>query len=162
MVKARRISIILYDGDPEALREADIQVSTIKAVAFPRTQLQNAIAEVSELRSPGSYILFGPDPETDQPTAYIGETEDVARRLGQHIQNANTPGTQEKYDHWVNTIAIVSKDRSLSKSHALYLESRLTNLASKNPAWKHRAGKTTGADAGALTKADRIAMEEVL
>ncbi len=163
MGKPRLISIILYDGDPDGLREADIKISTIKAVAFPRNQLARAIQEVPELNSPGAYVLFGQNPnKDDRMTAYIGESEHVSKRLAQHLHSGNTPAKQEQYEHWVDTIALVSKDKSLTKSHALFLESRLADIAAKNPSWVVRSGKTPGKDAGALTKPEKIAAEEFL
>lgn len=161
MKKPRAISVFLYDGETDSLREAGIEVSTIKAVAFRQTQLARAIEEVPELSTPGAYILFGPDAQ-DKPTAYIGEAQNVAIRLKQHLGNANSPATAESYEHWVHTVALVSKDRSLSKAHALYLESRLAELAKKAPTWAIREGKKPGEDAGALPKHDRIIAEEIL
>ena len=56
--------------------------------------------------------------------AYIGEGDDVSKRLYQHAR----PEDQGGKDFWDRAIVITSKDTNLTKAHARYLESRFISL----------------------------------
>jgi hypothetical protein len=77
----------------------------------------------------GIYFLVGPDPEnTLRPLVYIGESDDVAKRLKQH----NRPELQGGKDFWEKVCLITSKDQNLTKSHVKYLESQLIAMAKQS------------------------------
>ena len=75
-----------------------------------------------ELAKPGVYFLTGTDASTGKPAIYIGETENVIKRVKRHAQ-------EDQKDYWVNTVAFVSKDDNLTKAHIRYLEGRLIQTA---------------------------------
>jgi len=52
---------------------------------------------------------------------YVGESDNVWKRLTQHAQDV-------KKDFWQRTIIITSKDENLTKAHVRYLESRIIEL----------------------------------
>jgi hypothetical protein len=108
------IKLFLPRGDAKSLRTAEISNWTGKAVAAPRTELDELLAR-EELDKAGVYILIGSDPLTNQPRAYIGEAEVIRDRLKQHRTK----------EFWVSAIVFVSKDENLTKAHVRYLESRL-------------------------------------
>jgi len=108
------IKLFLPLGDAKSLRTAEISNWTGKAVAAPRTELDELLAR-EELEKAGVYILLGADPLTNAPRAYIGEAEIIRERLKQH----------KSKEFWVSAIAFVSKDENLTKAHVRYLESRL-------------------------------------
>lgn len=60
---------------------------------------------------------MGEDEGTGLTRIYIGEAENVAKRLG-------SQGHANK-EFWVSVIAFVSKDRNLTKSHIKYLEGQI-------------------------------------
>ena len=68
------IKLFLPRGDAKSLRTAEISNWTGKAVAAPRTELDELLAR-EELDKAGVYILIGSDPLTNAPRAYIGEAE---------------------------------------------------------------------------------------
>lgn len=107
------IKLFLPRGDAKSLRTAEISNWTGKAVAAPRTELDELLAR-EELDKAGVYILIGSDLLTNTPTAYIGEAEIIRERIKQH-----------KTKEWVSAIVFVSKDENLTKAHVRYLESRL-------------------------------------
>ena len=113
------IKLFLTDGEPTGIRTAEISNWTGKAIAGPRSKL-NEIRNRDELVSPGVYFLTGIDPETDQPTLYVGEAESVSKRLQQHHQ-----GSKE----WSQLVAFISKDENLTKAHIRYLENELIQRA---------------------------------
>jgi hypothetical protein len=102
------------------LRTAEISNWTGKAIAAPRTELEELLAR-EELDKPGVYILTGSDPLTNAPHAYIGEAEVIRERIKQH----------KTKEFWVSAIIFVSKDENLTKAHIRYLENRLLIEASQ-------------------------------
>jgi len=107
------IKLFLPHGDAKGLRTAEISNWSGKAIAAPRTQLDELLAR-EELEKAGVYILLGTDPQTNAPHAYIGEAEVICDRLKQH-----------KAKEWNSAIIFTSKDENLTKAHVRYLESRL-------------------------------------
>ena len=108
------IKLFLPRGDAKSLRTAEISNWSGKAVAAPRTELDELLVR-EELDKAGVYILIGSDPVTNAPRAYIGEAEVIRERLRQH----------KTKEFWVSAIVFVSKDENLTKAHVRYLESRL-------------------------------------
>jgi hypothetical protein len=82
-LRSATIKLFLPRGDAKSLRTAEISNWTVKAVAAPRTELDELLAR-EELDKAGVYILIGRDPHTDQARAYIGEAEIIRERLKQH------------------------------------------------------------------------------
>ena len=107
-------------GDAKSLRTAEISNWSGKAIAAPRTELDDLLAR-EEVEKTGVYILIGTDPHTNGPQAYIGEAEVIRDRLRQH----------KTKEFWVSAIIFVSKDENLTKAHLRYLESRLLAGASE-------------------------------
>jgi hypothetical protein len=108
------IRLFLTKGEAKSLRTAEISNWTGKAVAAPRTELDELLRR-EELDKAGVYILFGTDPNSGSPLAYIGEAEVIRDRLKQHRTK----------EFWVSAIVFVSKDENLTKAHVRFLESRL-------------------------------------
>lgn len=108
------IKLFLPRGDAKSLRTAEISNWTGKAIAAPRTELDELLVR-EELDKAGVYILIGSDPLTNAVRAYIGEAEVIRERLKQH----------KAKEFWVTAIVFVSKDENLTKAHVRFLESRL-------------------------------------
>jgi hypothetical protein len=121
----KQIRIYLADGTPGGLLTAEIMNWTGHLVAAPRSDLR-ALLQRQETSRTGIYILLGDDPTTLGGTlAYIGEGDDVSKRLAQHTR----PEEQGGKDFWDRAIVLTSKDANLTKAHARYLESRFITLA---------------------------------
>jgi len=114
------IKLFLPRGDAKSLRTAEISNWTGKAVAAPRTELDDLLQR-EELDKAGIYILTGSDPLNGLPRAYIGEAEIIRERLKQH----------KSKEFWVSAIVFVSKDENLTKAHVRYLENRLLTEAAQ-------------------------------
>ncbi|ACU53573.1 conserved hypothetical protein [Acidimicrobium ferrooxidans DSM 10331] len=131
MTAGKSIRIFLADGTPGGLLTAEIMNWTGHVVAAPRSDLANLLRRPETGRT-GIYILLGDDPKRLGGTvAYIGEGDDVSKRLAQHAR----PESQGGKDFWDRVIVLTSKDTNLTKAHARYLESRLITLAQQ----AHRA-----------------------
>lgn len=128
MSHGRGIRLFLVDGTPNGLLTAEIMNWTGHALTGPRTKLTDLVQR-SECGRTGVYFLIGPDPEnTMRPLVYIGESDDVAKRLKQH----NRPEAQGGKDFWERVCLITSKDQNLTKSHVKYLESQLIAIAKQS------------------------------
>ena len=142
------IRLFLPLGDAKSLRTAEISNWTGKAVAAPRTELEELLAR-EELEKAGVYILTGSDPATNTPRAYIGEAEVIRERLKQH----------KAKEFWISAIVFVSKDENLTKAHIRYLESRLLAEAAQVGRFTLEQNQATGSK---LPESDREDMEVFL
>lgn len=142
------IKLFLPRGDAKSLRTAEISNWTGKAIAAPRTELDELLQR-EELDKAGIYILTGADPASGSPRAYIGEAEVIRDRLKQH----------KTKEFWVSAIVFVSKDENLTKAHVRYLESRLLSEASQVGRFTLEQNQSGGSR---LPESDREDMEVFL
>jgi hypothetical protein len=147
-VTSATIKLFLPLGDAKSLRTAEISNWTGKAIAAPRTELEDLLAR-EELDKAGVYILIGNDPQTNAPRAYIGEAEVIRDRLKQH----------KTKEFWVSAIVFISKDENLTKAHVRYLENRLLAEAAQINRFTLDQNQTGGSK---LPESDREDMEVFL
>lgn len=130
------------------MRTAEISNWTGKAIAAPRTEIDELLAR-EELDKAGVYMLIGNDPVTNAPRAYVGEAEIIKERLRQH----------KTKEFWVSAIVFVSKDENLTKAHVRYLENRLIDEATRVGRFKLEQNLAGGSR---LPESDREDMEVFL
>ena len=115
------IKILVPSGDPAGVRVVEKSNWSGRGVVFARSDL--ALAAREGLHSPGIYILRGEDPDQAfDSVVYIGQSDDVALRLTQHMRSDDKA-------FWTETVAFVSKDSALNKAHGSLLEAKLIELA---------------------------------
>jgi hypothetical protein len=148
MSTSATIKLFLTRGDAKSLRTAEISNWSGKAVAAPRTELDDLLAR-EELEKSGVYILTGTDPDSGRPRAYIGEAEVIRERLKQHRAK----------EFWVSAIIFVSKDENLTKAHIRYLEGRLLSEAGRVGRFALENGQSSGSK---LPESDREDMNVFL
>ena len=145
LMPSATIKIYLPHGDPKRLRTGEISNWSGKAVAGPRTELDQLLKR-EEATNVGIYLLTGIDPISGGPAVYIGEAESIQSRLKQHIEK----------DFWNHVVYFTSKDENLTKSHIRYLEGRVIELAKL----AGRASLTNSqATTSKLPESDRADME---
>lgn len=142
------LKLFLPHGDARRLRVGEVSNWTGKALAAPRTELEDLLAR-DELASSGIYFLLGIDPDTGDNLAYIGEAEMIRDRLKQH----------KSRDFWNSVVVFVSKDENLTKAHVRYLENRL--LQEARSAGRYSL-ENTNASNPKLPESDREDMEVYL
>jgi uncharacterized protein DUF4357 len=142
------IKLFLPHGDAKSLRTGEISNWSGKAIAAPRTELDELLQR-EELDKTGIYILSGADPHSGLPRAYIGEAEVIRERLKQH----------KTKEFWISAIVFVSKDENLTKAHVRYLESRLLSEASQIGRFTLEQNQSGGSR---LPESDREDMEVFL
>ncbi|MDF3031633.1 MAG: hypothetical protein K0R03_2191 [Moraxellaceae bacterium] len=127
MSQGRSLRLFLVDGTPHGLLTAEIMNWTGHVLTGPRSKLAELVQRPECART-GIYFLIGPDPEDSLRTrVYIGESDDVAKRLKQH----NRPEEQGGKDFWERVCLVTSKDQNLTKAHVKYLESLLISIAAQ-------------------------------
>ncbi|MGY2082335.1 GIY-YIG nuclease family protein [Blastococcus sp. SYSU DS0539] len=125
MSSGKSVRLFLADGTPGGLLTAEIMNWTGHVVAAPRSDLATLLKRPEATRT-GIYILLGDDPDSlGGQMAYIGEGDDVSKRLYQHARSEDQNGK----DFWDRAVVLTSKDTNLTKAHARYLESRFITLA---------------------------------
>jgi len=142
------IKLFLPRGEAKSLRTAEISNWTGKALAAPRTEMDEFFQR-EELDKAGIYILSGANPLSGSPQAYIGEAEVIRERLKQH----------KTKEFWISAIVFVSKDENLTKAHVRYLESRLLTEATQAGRFTLEQNQAGGAK---LPESDREDMEVFL
>ncbi len=118
MNETATVRIFLTKGSPTFVRTAEISNWTGKAVAGPRSQIDEMLKR-EEGSKPGVYFLTGINPETGRDRVYIGEAEIIRNRIKGHLDR----------DFWKTLVFFVSKDENLTKAHIKYLEGRLIETA---------------------------------
>lgn len=119
MTIGKLISVFLVDGVPDGRLAGEISNWTGKAFKIPRKLLKES-AKREELVKAGVYFLFGKSEENpDEDAVYIGEAEEVYKRLIQH----------QKLEFRSEAVVFISKDENLNKAHVKYLEAKLYEMA---------------------------------
>jgi hypothetical protein len=146
----RSIRIYLADGTPSGIRHVEIANWSGQAIACPRGRFAE-LTKWEEVKRPGIYFLFERQASDIGNKAYIGESENVIKRLIDHERNK---------DFWNEVVIFTSKDENLTKSHIKYLESRLVAMGIECQRYKlENANTPTESN---LPRADKDAMEEFI
>lgn len=156
MNSGKSIRLFLADGTPGGLITAEIGNWTGQVITAPRSEISTLIKR-PDVSGTGLYILLGEDPEKlGGELAYIGEAEEISKRIRQHSRDESSGGK----DFWNKVLIITSKDMNLNKAHVKYLESRLIELAKHS----QRAGllNSTSPPRPALSEADVSDMEHFI
>lgn len=125
MSQGRSLRLFLVDGTPNGLLTAEIMNWTGHVLTGPRSKLAELVQRPECART-GVYFLVGPDPDNSlRSKVYIGESDDVAKRLKTH----NRPEEAGGKDFWERVCLVTSKDQNLTKAHVKYLESLLIGIA---------------------------------
>lgn len=146
MTEPLSIKLFLVKGSSSGLRTAEISNWSGKAIACSRKEL-NEFSKREEASRPGVYFLIGNDEATGDPAAYVGEAEEVGKRLKQHHLNK---------DYWNQVVAFVSKDENLTKAHIKYLEGKLIELGLQTGKGVIKNNQASGAR---LPEADQAEMD---
>jgi hypothetical protein len=146
----KSIRIYLADGTPSGIRHVEIVNWTGQAIYCPRSRFAE-MSKSDETKRPGVYFLFERQSNDAENRVYIGESENVIKRLSDH--------DREK-DFWNEVVIFTSKDENLTKSHIKYLESRLVSVAQQSE--RYKVENSTMPVESTLPRPDRDAMEEFI
>ena len=152
-----KIEINMLDGDPNGIRVADMPMYPTLAIAFRKNQLGRLRRDYSWIDGrTGVYFLIGPDKNNDHRfTAYIGESENVGKRLSNHLS-----GNRRSSRNWVDTIVVARNDDKLTDAHGRYAESCLIRGVSSSPRWYLINTNKPSENAGNLRASDKPGMDQ--
>ncbi|MEI8631580.1 GIY-YIG nuclease family protein [Vibrio sp. PP-XX7] len=121
-----------------------------QALACSRARFSE-LSEWAESQRPGVYFLLEKSSGEEGNQVYIGESENVLKRLASHDRDR---------DFWNEVIIFTSKDENLTKAHIKYLEARLIELTQS--ADRYVLDNSNNATKSSLPRADMATMEEFI
>lgn len=124
------IQIYLPSGDPRGIRVAALTMSIVQVIEVPRALLPEFQATETASQV-GVYFLVGEDEEGDRSSVYIGQTGGLGKRLNEHHLD-------RKRGSWTRALVAVSLTKSLTQTHAVYLEWR--SILQANQAGRYVVG----------------------
>lgn len=146
----KSVRLYLAEGTPQGILTAEIVNWTGHVLSAPRSKLAVLLSR-PEMTKAGVYFLVGPDPkDSGQTFAYIGQSENVGKRLTQHNKD-------KRKAFWEKTCVVTSKDQNLTTGHIKYLESRLIAISAKSGLVA--LTNDTAPEASSLPEADIADME---
>tara|TARA_Y100001933_G_scaffold193816_2_gene193781 strand:+ start:2548 stop:3474 length:927 start_codon:yes stop_codon:yes gene_type:complete len=113
------LELFYVDGRPDGIVMAEMFNWTGNVLLAPRTELSRMIESHEQARHSGIYLLIGEDTE-GSPLAYIGQAEDIARRIKKH---------DVEKDWWTQIAIVTAAENRLNPAHIRYLEARLVQKA---------------------------------
>lgn len=111
------ITTLIFDGNPNGMIMCELSNWNGRVYKISRSEL-NKFSERDDSGSTGVYYLFGKN-EYNEETIYIGEAENVLKRLKQHLNE----------DTWNECVVVISKDNILNKAHIKYMENKFYCMA---------------------------------
>ncbi len=117
----KSIDLYLMDGTANGRWQATLSNWNCSSYKIQRSDLKNC-DDLPELRAPGVYFLFGRDDESGQQFVYVGEGDDVLKRILQ----AHT--FEKDGSYWTEVVILVTPDGSLDKAKIKYLENRFHRI----------------------------------
>lgn len=150
MAFGKVVKLFLLDGTPNGRWICELSNWTGIAYKIPRNMVKESESR-TELASPGFYFLFGYDEINNKPLVYIGEAEEIIKRLKQHI---------EKKENWSEVIAFISKDSNLNKAHIKYLEHQFYCLA--KDAGRYSVDNNNTPTKSTVSEAEQAELEEFM
>ncbi len=117
----KNIELYLMDGEASGRWQAILSNWNCYSYKIPRGDLKHC-DDLPEIYSPGVYFLFGRDDESGRQFVYVGEGDNVAKRITQ-------PHSFEKDgSYWTEAVILVTPDGTLDKARIKYLENRFHAL----------------------------------
>lgn len=131
----KNIEVYLMDGDASGRWEAKLLNWNCVAYKIPRNSLKNS-DDIPEIYAPGVYFLFGRDDETGKQFVYVGEGDNVIKR----IQQVHSFEKEDTY--WTEAVIYVTPDGTLDKARIKFLENRFYTIATETDRYIVKNGNT--------------------
>ena len=123
MAHGKTIEMFLVEGMADGLVTAELSNWNGKAIRIPRTEVD--ACQRDDIQGVGVYLLFCKD-DNGADSVYIGEAENILKRLRQHLTDYKND--KEQY-YWSTAVCFVGTD--LNKALIRYLEWRLVDKTKK-------------------------------
>lgn len=112
MTRPQTIQIYLPQGNPKGIQRSVITTRTVVVFDVPLAETHTFI-KMDEASQVGLYFLITKNETGEGSRCYVGESEDVATRLGQHLIQR---------DAWDRALVAVDLTRQWTKTHVRYME----------------------------------------
>jgi len=125
----KRIELILKNGRADGSQKYSIGSETTIGYKITREDVNQDMEETffEKLHHPGIYILVGKRLSDNNESVYIGQSDNVAKRLYQHKGGKDGEKIKGKL-FWNECMAFVTSDNQMQKGHAEYLEAAFCKL----------------------------------
>ena len=123
MAHGKTTEMFLVEGTADGLVTAELSNWNGKAIRIPRTEVD--ACQRDDIQGVGVYLLFCKD-DNGADSVYIGEAENILKRLRQHLTDYKND--KEQY-YWSTAVCFVGTD--LNKALIRYLEWRLVDKTKK-------------------------------
>ena len=145
----KTIKLFLQDGDPNERIICELSNWDGISYKIPKTMLKDS-KDFKYINNTGIYMLFGE--KEDIPYVYIGESENLYRRLIQHLDDDK--------DFWTESISFCRKDNSLNKAHVKYIENMLYIEAKKSA--RYEVDNSSIPTQSSLSEYEEAEMKEII
>jgi len=136
--RGKTIQIYLPTGSHKEIRIAEITTRVVQAIVVPRTLLKQSKELLENMV--GVYFLFGPDSEMGNSQMYVGESENVYKRLHEHHNSVD----KEFFEEAVVFIT-TNQNSQFTKSDIKYLENVAYNKNKRIGRYYSTQGNTQNA-----------------
>ena len=109
---SKTLQVFLPEGTPAGIQIAELTTRIVQAISVPRTHLKLFYNRQESLYV-GTYFLFGGEDDGSKPLAYIGQTEDLKKRLRQHDADK---------EFWTTAVILISRTQLFTQAHIKWLE----------------------------------------
>jgi len=114
----KTIELFLVNGDPDGIISAHLSNWNGEAYKIPRITVSDYAR--NDISKAGIYFLFcKPESDSERESVYVGESENVLKRLTEHIRDYDNG--KEKF-YWIS--AVVFTGTELDKTSIRYLENK--------------------------------------
>lgn len=144
----KTIKLFFMDGEVDGRIKCELSNSNIIAYKIPKTKLKEC-KNREDIAYEGVYMLFGD--KNGDPYAYIGESENIYKRLVQHLSDK---------DFWNECLMFVRNDNSFNKGNIRYLEDALFKKAKESN--RYNIDNTKNTTESPLTELEISEMQEVI
>ena len=124
------ITLKLKENSPAGPQKYRIHSETTTSYKIPREYIDKELSDkfYSELHRPGVYVLVGKRPPNNHTCIYIGQSDNLARRLYAHKGGQDGEKQNGKL-FWQECLAFITTDYQLQKGHAEFFEAEFYRIA---------------------------------
>ncbi len=118
----KNIEIYMMDGEPQGRWQVNLLNWNCIAYKINRNDMKDSF-DLEGVKAPGVYFLFGRDDTTGKQFVYIGEGDNVIKRIMQ------SHSFEKDESYWTEAVIFVTPDGTLDKAKIKYLENRFHSIA---------------------------------
>ncbi|MBQ2763619.1 MAG: GIY-YIG nuclease family protein [Firmicutes bacterium] len=147
----KTVNLFLKDGVLDGSVKATLNNWNGVIYSISRKNIEKGVFAANLENKCGIYFLFGHDDGDLKESVYIGQAQDILKRIGQHIIDP-----QKKY--WMNVVCFTTTDDSFGSTEICYLESRFIVLARE--CLNYKVQNEASPNIGNISEEKRLSLDE--